>query len=86
MFFVDGMRGCKQTKYMKMYKALVLPILEYGSPVTVGAINECCKEFNKVQRSAMLVATGCVSSTSTETLEILTNTLPIDLHLKLRQA
>ena len=84
--FVDGMRGCSQSTYMKMYKALVLPILEYGSPVTVGAITECCKEFNKVQRSAMLKATGCVSSTSTETLEILTNTLPIDLHLKLRQA
>ena len=69
---------------MKLYKALAMPILEYGSPVTVGAITECCKEFNKVQRSAMLKATGCVSSTSTENSEILTNTLTIDLHLKLR--
>ena len=34
----------------------------------------------------MLKATGCVSSTSLETLEILTNTLLIDLHLKLRLA
>ena len=60
--------------------------MEYGAPVTVGAITECCKEFNEVQRSAMLKATGCVRTTSTESLEILTNTLPIDLHLKLRQA
>ena len=64
--FVDGMRGCSQSTYMKLYSSLVLPIIEYGAPVTVGA--------------------GCVRSTSTESLEILTNTLPNDLHLKLRQA
>ena len=84
--FVNGVRGCSQSTYMKLYNSLVLPILDYGSPVTVEAITECSKEFNKVQRSAMLKATGCVSSTSTESLEILTNTLPMDLHLKLRQA
>ena len=54
--------------------------------MTVGALAECCKEFNKIQRSATLKATRCVSSTSTESLEILTSTLPFDLHLKLRQA
>ena len=80
------MRGCSQSTYMKRYSSLVLQITEYGAPVTVGAITERCKEFNKEQRSATLNATGCVRSTSTESLEILTNTLPIDLHLKLRQA
>ena len=84
--FVNGVRGCSQSTYMKLYNSLVLPILDYGSPVTVEAITECSKEFNKVQRSAMLKATGCVSSTSTESLEVLTNTLPMDLHLKFRQA
>ena len=83
--FVNGVRGCSQSTYMKLY-SLVLAILDYGSPVTVEAIIECSKEFNKVQRSAILKATGCVSSTSTESLEITTNTLPMDLHLKLRQA
>ena len=34
----------------------------------------------------MIKASGCVNSTSTEALEILTNTIPIDLQLKLRQA
>ena len=55
---------------MKLYNSLVLPILDYGSPVTVEAISltECRKELNKEQRSAMLKATGCVSSTSTESL------------------
>ena len=33
----------------------------------------------------MLKASGCLNSTSSEALEILTNTVPIDLQLKLRQ-
>ena len=34
----------------------------------------------------MLKASGCINSTSTDALEVLTNTIPIDLHLKMRQA
>ena len=34
----------------------------------------------------MIKASGCLNNTSTEALEILTNTEPIDLQLKLRQA
>lgn len=84
--FVQGQRGCSQSIYMKLYKALVLPVMEYGTSATVSALTESCREFGKVQRSAMLKASGCLNSTSTETLEILTNTSPIDLQLKLRQA
>ena len=40
----------------------------------------------KVQRLAMFKASGSLNSTSTDTLEVLTNTTPIDLHLKMRQA
>ena len=71
---------------MKLYRALVLPVIEYGSPLIVSALTDCCKEFEKVQRSAMLKASGCLRNTSTHTLEILTNTPPLDLHIKLRQA
>ena len=39
----------------------------------------------KIQRSAMLKASGCLNSTSSEALEMLTNTVPMDLQLKLRQ-
>ena len=85
--FVQGQKGgCCQSIYMRLYRALVLPILDYGSPVLVSATDECCKEFGKVQRSAMLKASGSLNSTSTDTLEVLTNTTPIDLHLKMRQA
>ena len=56
--FVQGQRGCSQSVYMRLYKALVLPIMEYGTPVTVAAIDESCKEFGKVHSSAMIKASG----------------------------
>ena len=84
--FVVGHRGCSQSVYMKLYKALVLPVIEYGAPVIVSALPECSRKFDKIQRYAMIKASGCLGSTSTDTLEILTNTPPMDLHLKMRQA
>ena len=84
--FVQGHRGCSQSVYMRLYRSLVLPVVEYGAPVWVSAVTEGCKEFGKIQRSAMLKASGCLNSTSSEALEILTNTVPMDLQLKLRQA
>ena len=44
------------------------------------------KEFGKVQRTALLKATGCMANTSLETLEIISNCTQMHLHLKLRQA
>ena len=72
--------------FMKLYRSLVLPIMEYGVAVTVGSVDESSKEFGKVHRAAMIKASGCLNSTSTEALEALTNSQPIDLQLKLRQA
>ena len=71
---------------MKLYKSLVLPIMDYGASVLATATDKATQQFVTVQRSAMLKASGCISSTSTETMEILTNTIPINIHLKLRQA
>ena len=42
--------------------------------------------MGKVYRAAMLKTSGCINSPSTDVLEVLTNTIPIDLHLKMRQA
>ena len=47
---VQGQRECSQSVYMRLYKALVLPIMEYGTPVTVAAIEASCKHFGKVHR------------------------------------
>lgn len=84
--FIKGHKGCSQSVFLKLYNALVLPIMDYAAPVTVSATTECIKEFGKVHRAAMLKASGCLNSTSTDALEVLTNTIPIDLHIKMRQA
>ena len=84
--FVKGHKGCCQSVYLKLYNALVLPVMDFGVPMTVTATSECITEMGKVQRAAMLKASGCLNSTSTDALEVLTNTVSIDLHLKMRKA
>ena len=71
---------------MRLYKALVLPIMEYGTAATVTATDKATKELEPVQRSAMIKASGCLPSTSTVALEVLTNTLPLNIHMRMRQA
>ena len=48
--------------------------------------NRRMQGFRKIQRCALLKASGCLSLTITDASEILTNTSPTDLRLKLRQA
>ena len=64
---------------------MVLLTMEYGVAVTVGSVNESSKDFGKVHRVSMIKASRCLNSTSTEALKVLTNSLPIDLQLKIRQ-
>ena len=52
----------------------------------VSALPDCSREFDKIQRYAIIKASGCLGSTSIDTLEILTNTLHVDLHSKMRRA
>ena len=75
---MQGHRGCSQSVYIRLHRSLVLPVVENGDPVWVSAVTEGCTEFRKIQRSAMLKAPGCLNSTNTEALEILTNTALID--------
>lgn len=84
--FISQYSGCSQSTYMKLFKALVLPVMDYGVAALATSTDKCIKQFQSVQRSAMLKATGCMPSTSTDTLEVLSNTVPIGIHLKLRQA
>ena len=54
--FVLGHKGCSQSVFMKLYRSLVLLIMEYGVAVTVGSVNESSKEFGKVHRVSMMKA------------------------------
>ena len=52
----------------------------------VTATTECVTEIGKVHRAAILKVSGCIKSTSTDALEVLTDAFPFDLHLKMGQA
>ena len=60
--------------------------MDYGAAAVVTATDLAQKEFGKVQRSTLLKATGCMANTSLETLELVSNCIPMHLHLQLRQA
>ena len=84
--FMKDHKGCCQSVFIRLYNALVLPVMDYGASVAVTATSECVTEMGKVHRAAMLKASCCINSTSTDALEVLSNTIPMDLHLKMRQA
>ena len=71
---------------MKLYNSFVLPVMEYGAAAFVTATDLAQKEFGKVQRSALIITTGCLANTILETLELVSNCIPMHFHLQLRQA
>ena len=84
--FINSNNGCSQNTFVRLYKSLVLPTMDYGIAALSTVTDKACKELCQVQRSALLKATGCLANSSTEVVEILSNCNPLHLHLKLRQA
>ena len=70
---------------MTFYKYLVLTVGDYGVAAFVTATDLAQKEFGKVQRLALLKATGCIANTRLETLELVSKCIAMHFHLKLRQ-
>ena len=60
--------------------------MDYGLAALSTVTDKASKELHQVQRAALLKATGCLSNSSTEAVEILSNCNPLHLYLKLRQA
>ena len=50
---------------MRLYKALILPVLEYGAPIYVSAMVEPARNLVKFRG-----ASGCLRNSSIEALEI----------------
>ena len=71
--FVDGYQGCGQSIYLKLYRSLVLPVMHFGVQILAAVPQNYLKSRESVQRGAMWNASGCIHSTSTETLEMLTS-------------
>ena len=60
--------------------------LDFSVAAIVNISPQSLQSLETVQRTCLLSATKCTAQTSTEVLNILTNILPIDLHLKKRAA
>ena len=48
--FVQGHKGCSQLVYLRQYRPLVLPVVEYAALVWVAAVTEGCKDLEKSKR------------------------------------
>ena len=84
--FINNNSSCSQSIFVRLYKSLVLPTMDYGIAALSTVTDKVCKELTSVHRAALLKATGSLANSSTEAIEILTNCNPLHLHLKLRQA
>ena len=74
--------GCNQDIFLQLYRSLVLPTMEYGISPIATATEYASKEFSKVQRQALITATGCEAFSGSAQMEVLTNTIPMEFHIK----
>lgn len=67
-----------------IYRAMVRPVLSYGALVWVNAmlLKKNRTNTGRIQRLALLMVTGAMSSTPGSALDAITNTTPIHDHLK----
>ena len=57
--FINSNNGCSQNTFVRLYKSLVLPTMDYGIAALSTATDKACKELCQVQRAALLKVTGC---------------------------
>ena len=77
--------GLSPKMMLWVYKQIIIPRITYGSLTTWKAINDKKSYFNmlnKIQRMALLMVTGAMRTTPTTALEVITNTIPIDVKVK----
>ena len=55
--FINSNSGCSQDTFLRMYRSLVLPTMDYGVAALATTTDKAYKEFGQVQRAALLKAT-----------------------------
>jgi ribonuclease HI len=75
--------GFKTHRLMWIYKAMIRPVISYGSIVWAHRLNQTLSgKLVKVQRRALLSITSALRSTPTAGMEVVLGLLPLDLHVK----
>ena len=80
--FLSLTNGLNTRNCITLYKALVRPHLEYAFPVWAEAKEQDLVKIDRIQRMTLLRATGCLNSTPTTALEVITNVVLIRLRLQ----
>ena len=65
-------------------KCLLRSCINFSTAACVNVTETSLAKLVTFQRNCLLLATGCVSSSSTEALNLICNVLPIDLYLKVK--
>ena len=73
-------------KTITLYKTLVRQIIEHSIGAAANIKESSMQKIISLQRACLLYATKCLPQTDNGVLNMVTNTLPLDLHLKLRVA
>ncbi len=74
--------GVRRELAVNLYKAFILPHIEYAYPAWCTAPRTALAKLERFQRIALLKATGCLQSTPTNALEVISACMPLNLRLQ----
>ena len=75
--FPSTTNGLNTRNCIKLYKALIRTHLEYAYPAWCSIKDSDMCKLELIPRQALLKATGCLCTTPTAALEIITNVIPL---------
>ena len=75
--------GADRETLLKLYKATVLPILEYGSQIYSSASKSALKSLDPVHHLGLRLATGAFRSSPTSSVIVESGDIPLDYRLKI---
>ena len=84
--FSINQRQPREHTITTLYKSLILTKVDSSVVACVNISPTSLKKLQMLQRDCLIAATQCKNQISAEVLNLITNTLPIDLHLKRRAA
>lgn len=71
--------GADRTILLRMYKALIRPILDYASIILDGPENKLVESLECIQNTGLRIATGALRTSPVRALQVETNVCPLSI-------
>ena len=84
--FTINQKQPRESTITHLYKTLILKKVDFSTAACVNISSNALNKLQTLQKDCLIAATQCKTHTSIEVLNMITNTLPIDLHLKKKAA